>query len=943
MNTRPGQIVSFRNRLWRVDDIDEVELTATAIDSEILGKRKFLLELEDIKPAQLNPISASKTGDIAFQELLLRSYRFDLLHGSAPFLSLQRSSVIPYNYQLVPLVLALEKAKTRLLIADDVGLGKTVEAGLIMSELQQRGRVKRVLILTPAHLKEQWEESLRYFFHIESQIISSFSRKEFEKKLPSGANPWQFFSHCIASIDYAKAPETKHLILEQDWDMVLVDEVHLCARPHAMKGHHKQMLRYELIRDLGAKVNNILFLTATPHNGYSDSFASLLEILNPQIVLNNNGEYSFQKQIAKHNVCQRNRRKLDEWFVKNGKTSPFPSRNAIEIEIGLNEKMANLINIVAEYGDELINKNYGKKKELNIASWVALHFQKRAISSPFALKKSLENRLQGINQAQLGEKDPSELSSQVSDQETDERITEEIANNKLDVSLFDVSEEEVLEYILKKASEIKPKDDVKLNELKATILPELFNIDRSVVVFTKYKDTLDYLIANLQSDEYQLLEMHGEMSLKKRQEILLELERSDKALLIATDVISEGINLQRMCSNIIHYELPWNPNRLEQRNGRIDRIGQLREEVNIRTLILKDSLDIQILEHLIKKAETIRGDRGYSAAYFGDESSLNDLILRSHAQHQKERKKKAEDKNQLNLFGTAEDKQYLDRVIEKQIKDPYALETVERIQRESFYDSIDISLPDIDKRIQETQRVVGSKEEVKTFVESAMRYFGCLMDLKPNGFYKLIVSEPKLKVRGVPEILKKVSFDPEDGIAHPEVTVLELGHPLIRKMIELVKTEFFSEEGKYGRNAGFYSDQVDTVTVIYNALVRYSVGRTEKRVIEELITFGYDTFDQSQISPEKLITIKPTMTTDQIDGEEFKHWLSEGLSENRYSTLLNKEVEQRRQELISESQELAKKVYRETKSDEDAKWVDEIMFIDTTSVDLLTITIVWPN
>jgi SNF2 family DNA or RNA helicase len=193
MNLRSGQIIEMRNRLWRVDEFSENELFATPINGDYNDKRVFLRDVEIIKPAELDKISKDLVGDFQAQRMLLHAYRFDLMHGSAPFLSLQRSAVIPYNYQLVPLVLALEKPQTRLLIADDVGLGKTIEAGLIISELMQRGKVKRILILTPANLKEQWQEAMEYFFHIDSKIISSLSRKEYEKQLPAGANPWQYF------------------------------------------------------------------------------------------------------------------------------------------------------------------------------------------------------------------------------------------------------------------------------------------------------------------------------------------------------------------------------------------------------------------------------------------------------------------------------------------------------------------------------------------------------------------------------------------------------------------------------------------------------------------------------------------------------------------------------------------------------------------------------
>jgi hypothetical protein len=414
-------------------------------------------------------------------------------------------------------------------------------------------------------------------------------------------------------------------------------------------------------------------------------------------------------------------------------------------------------------------------------------------------------------------------------------------------------------------------------------------------------------------------------------------------------VISEGINLQRYASNIIHYELPWNPNRLEQRNGRIDRIGQLKDEVHIRTMIMKDSMEISILELLIKKAETIRKDRGYSGAYFGDESNLAEMIKVAHQTTRAKRKKKIEDKNQLLLkFGVDQPKEkvsdtkLLDKAISKKYKDPFDKETIERIEKESFYDSIDISLPDIDKRIEETHRIIGSKEEVNLFVRSAMNYLKCKIDERSDGFLSIHLSDKRLQFPIYGNVLEKVSFDPEDGLSYPDVRVLELGHPIIRRLIEIIKAEFFSISGAYGRNAAFFSENTESICFVYNALVRFTVGRTEKRVIEELITFAVDSFDNSLLPEEKTAALVPAKTTQKANDTEVMDLIAKALNESLYLEKLNLKIEERKNKLITERQELAKKIYRETKHDDDAKWVDEIVFIEKASQDLLTVTIVYP-
>ncbi|MBK7588680.1 MAG: DEAD/DEAH box helicase [Bacteroidetes bacterium] len=483
----------------------------------------------------------------------------------------------------------------------------------------------------------------------------------------------------IASIDYAKSPDIKQQIKEQQWDLLLVDEIHLCARPHSNVKATKQQQRYELVKDLSKKISNVLFLTATPHNGYSDSFASILEMINPEIVQQNgNGSITFDKSKARYNVIQRNRKSWKHGTKKQGKKSPFPQRDQKEVIIDPkpNGKLIQLLDAVERYGDFILKsaKEKDSKKVRNIANWVAIHLQKRAISSPYAVLKSLENRISTIQNKvdNLSESEEETLENYVYDLfSDDERITEEMASLRLDFEALSQDEISELKRIIEFGETLTPKDDEKLQKLKNDILPELIAKDPKIILFTKYKDTLDYLEKHLKTKDFDRFIMHGDMSLNARTEIFGKFDRAKKAILIATDVISEGLNLQRLASNVVHYELPWNPNRLEQRNGRVDRIGQKREIVNIRTLVVDKSMDKEILDLLLEKQRTIEMDRDYAAAYFGDEESLKNIILE--ASTRKKSRKNGVDPNLLTLFTSAgldETKKQFDRhlVLPKKIR-----------------------------------------------------------------------------------------------------------------------------------------------------------------------------------------------------------------------------------------------------------------------------------
>lgn len=942
---KPGIIINMRNRLWRVDEFDGMEVVATPITGDSNDQRIFLADVENIREERFERINAKLPGDLSAQRLLLRAYQFDLIHGSAPFLSLHRSSVVPYNYQMVPLVLALEKPTTRMLIGDDVGLGKTIEAGLIISELIQRGKVKRVVFLTPANLKQQWKEALDYFFHIKATIIDSFSRKEFEKELPAGANPWQYFQFVIASVDYAKSPDIKQQIQEQQWDLLLVDEVHLCARPHSNAHAAKQQKRYELVKDLSKKISNVLFLTATPHNGYSDSFASILEMINPEIVLKNgNGEITFDKAKARYNVIQRNRKKLEAWYEKQGKKSPFPARDQKEVIIDPkpNGKLIQLLEAVERYGDFILKsaKENKSNKVKNIANWVALHLQKRAISSPHAVLKSLENRISTIQNKvdNLSESEEETLENYVYDLfSDDERISEEMASLRLDFEALSQDEIAELKRIIEFGETLTPKDDEKLQKLKTDILPELIAKDPKVIIFTKYKDTLDYLEKHLKTKEFDTFIMHGDMSLNARTEIFAKFDRAKKAILIATDVISEGLNLQRLASNIVHYELPWNPNRLEQRNGRIDRIGQKRDTVNIRTLVVDKSLDKEILLLLMDKKKTMESDRDYAAAFFGDEESLKGMV--NEATKRKKSKKSQIDPNAIDLFtaaGLDETKKAVRQAFSSPEDDK---KRKKKIEEESFYSSLDIELPEIDKRIEETKRIVGSQDEVLIFVKSALARFNSALIDKGLGFYEITLNDVRLILQRFGDNIQKVTFDPELALTNPDAVILDAGHPFVRKLIELVKAEFFTNKGLYGRNAYFFCKEVDTVVYQYNFLVRYTVGLKEKRVIEELINLAVDSYSEKTLPESGFI---PAQTTRNLSQADLTEKINEALSLPGLDKIIQGKISERRMKLIEERQELYKKILVESKNTEQPTWLDDIIYIEEAGHDLLTLTIIQP-
>ena len=425
----PGRVVRFRHRVWRVDAVQNGTFTATPLDGRDLQPRRFAAAVERIEDGTLPFPDPAQTTDPTEQDLLLRAYQLALVHGAAPIVGLQRSRAIPTPYQLVPLLMALGQEQVRLLIADDVGVGKTVEAGLVLSELLARRRASRVLVVAPWNLTEQWREALDHFFHLEGTIIATHLMPALERRLLPGQSPWEAHDICIASVDYLKLH--RHAVLQYDWDLAIVDEAHLCARPHAAPGQvSRDMLRYEFASDLAERVKHLLLLTATPHSGYTDSYASLLAMIEPGLVGEAAGSTQIHRKAARKYVCQRRRRDIEEWFASEQR-SPFPRRDQQELVITPSRAQQQLLDALRDYTDEL--DELSERAPMN--GWIAAHMQKRALSSPEALRRTVQRRIKTVKSAAGDEqtaREQAEAEVEVTDDLGGEGLSDEQRSARVD-------------------------------------------------------------------------------------------------------------------------------------------------------------------------------------------------------------------------------------------------------------------------------------------------------------------------------------------------------------------------------------------------------------------------------------------------------------------------------------------------------------------------------
>ncbi|MHA1338828.1 MAG: helicase-related protein [Promethearchaeota archaeon] len=969
-----GEVVEARGRLWRIDRKSKIRKNIKGIEKEfyiykvssITGQPStqiLIPYIEKVKKSILPPPTSKIIGNPRYQKLLLDAIKLDLIYGTNSFISLQNSKVIPISYQLVPVLMALNLENVRLLLADDVGLGKTVEAGLILQELMGRKRVNRVLIVVPANLREQWQEILRRFFGIDAVIMSRRNRRILESELMVGGNPWGYYNVIITSIDYAKQPGIKEEIIQFEWDMIIIDEAHNVMRPHLGSENERSKTfkkSYGFAKILAEKYPHLLLLTATPHNGYRDCFASLLEMLDKDIIsINKNKEYIINREKAIYHICQRRRSDVIEW-IKNSKLNrnPFPIRDSEEIYITPSQEFKDTIKALNVFSDYVLNrtKNISSSEKRKLSIWTILHFHKRAISSPHALICSINNRIDEIDKKmQKNYQDIQNLESYLSSQEAAQSVidgyeTDRLTEEEIDVRTDKVIIESTLENLqkeknllieTKKLAEKLKQNDSKLIQLLDNILPRRFKDSKKIIIFTRYIDTLNYLKENLEKkkqttlkyNDIDIFAVHGQISAPLRQDIYNKFLESQKGILISTDCMAEGIDLQFSANQIINYELTWNPNRLEQRNGRIDRFGQPKEKVYIRTLIMKNTIELDILETLVKKAYEIKNAYGFVPGFFGDPESVIDHL------REKRTKKKTKD-----IQSTLD--KYLD--FSKEIDDLFSVffseQKVKDMLEDSFYGHTNIDLQEIEERMIITEQNIGNEKTLLEFLKAAIELYEGNIKQKQNHseIYEITLPE---KVQEDIGITIKDSYlitpNRELNATHHNIEGLNLKNPLVAGLIEKVKYEAFSDKNKfYGRTAAFSSYKTKILMAIIHIKIRYVVNTEPKTLMEEIAKFGVDIFERKLIEENIVNDIWNSEWKNHNKKDiEIKKHLEKTLKMPELNDFIKQITQKRLKDLIRQRKETIDKLKKQGAAT-DLKGIDDINAVGS---DLLTITLIYPE
>lgn len=533
-------------------------------------------------------------------------------------------------YQIAPVLRILAKPRPSLLIADDVGLGKTIEAGLCLLELRSRKRADRVLVVVPAGLVPQWEEELLQRFGLSFTVIENAAAlARAQTELPAGVSPWDLpKAQIITSVDYLKKAEVMRRALARLWDVIIVDEAHALAESGTPSNPYRTR-RTRLGERLREKSRGLLLLTATPHNGYSHSFRSLIELVDPTAA-------AFSGRGAQGRVERAMVRRMKRQIVREGPDGQwipaFPTRSVQPLPVPVSEDEAHLFRSISRYCGRTV-REARKSEDEELVSFAMQIVKKRATSSRLALSRTLEHRLQALKREQEREEKPdrSELREYQAGLPMSDRQAERIARRILRSAI--PRDEQRRKTEVRLISDIQrqlarlPGPDPKVTKLVEYIRSVLTEDPAAkVIVFTEYLDTLEAIKVGLDKEGPPLagayVELRGGLSMRQRQRVQQRFEDPDIRVLLATDAASEGLNLQRQCHRLIHFELPWNPNRLEQRNGRIDRYGQTRPP-QICYLYYPDSPEDDVLSRLVLKIEKMASSKVSTPDVLGVLSGMN--------------------------------------------------------------------------------------------------------------------------------------------------------------------------------------------------------------------------------------------------------------------------------------------------------------------------------
>ena len=648
MTFNVGALVRARGREWVVlpESEDDVLVLRPlgGTDDEVTG---ICTTLESVESASFPlPVADPKQlGDHLSCRLLREAVRLSVRSAAGPFRSFGRLGFEPRSYQLVPLLLALRHDPVRLLIADDVGIGKTIEAGLVARELLDRAEVRRLAVICPPHLAEQWKAELASKFNLEAELVLASTVAKLERGKRVDESLFDRYPYTVVSMDFIKSDRRRYEFSRSAPELIIVDEAHTCTEMgDGHRGSRQQ--RHQLLKELAQDPNrHMLLVTATPHSGKEEAFRSLLSLLS--VDLTNlpsdmtGSEHEKDRRLLSRFFIQRRRKDIEHYL---GEDTPFPDRLEKDSTYRVSPEYKALFEDALSWAREATAEGPEGSRERRVRWWSALALLRCLGSSPASAAATLRQR------ASAAETDTPAQADEVGRQTVMDLADEGGESSDDTVPGSDTGSEEranpqrrrLLE-MARKADALMGAKDSKLQEV-IPLVKELLAEGHNPIIFCRFIPTAEYVAKALKEKlgSSAIVEcVTGLLPSAEREERVFAMkaagEEDKKRILVCTDCLSEGINLQEVFDAVIHYDLSWNPTRHEQREGRVDRFGQPKKVVRVVTYYGKDNpIDGVVIEVLLKKHKAIRTSLGVSVPVPIDseevlEAVFEGLLLRGHS------------------------------------------------------------------------------------------------------------------------------------------------------------------------------------------------------------------------------------------------------------------------------------------------------------------------
>ncbi len=811
----PGDLVRARGREWvalptsRANVLALRPLTGSEHDTVFLNPE---LEIEPVEPARFElPENAAAT--VQFKAALLAdALRLTLRRGAGPFRSAAQLAFEPRTYQLVPLLMALRLPVPRLLIADDVGIGKTIEAGLILREFMDRGEVDAFSVLCPPHLVEQWMTELSSRFGIDAVAVTSGSAARLERGLPVAQSLFDAYPYTVVSLDYIKAEKRREGFAGACPDFVIVDEAHACVGTH--KGKQQ---RFALLKGLAADPDRrIVMLTATPHSGDEEAFSRLLSLIEPEFASLHFDDARYRERLARHFV---QRRRIDLVSGEWGETRAFPRHETKETPYNLSKPHLDFQEAVLDYCLGVVARAGSGRRERRLAFWGTLALMRCVGSSPTAALSALRNRM--ANEADR-------LEAQIYDEDGDDEDAVDVEPG----AVFETDPD--LTSLVQQAECLTEAIDPKLEAL-IDVLKPLLEQGVNPVVFCRFLATAEHVRDGLRKafPRHHIEAVTGVLTPDERRNRVVNMapgedETEKQRILVATDCLSEGINLQQLFDAAVHYDLSWNPTRHQQREGRVDRFGQPAELVRSIMMYSPDSaIDGAVLNVILRKAEDIRKATGVTVPLPDERGPVTEALMAAMMLRRRDSRQMVLDLR-LSDGAHAMDIRWRD--------------TAEKEKRSRTRFAQNAMKPqEVAPQWKKAATFLGSPEAVRGFVERSMSRFGIPLEPRNSVLVAHVHAlESTLRERllqsGLPESVQLAPSEP----APAGTAILTRTHPLTAGIAEaLVEAsldpDLLSDLG-IGRVGAWPTSAVERVTRVALLRLRFKLtvhARRERLLLAE--------------------------------------------------------------------------------------------------------------